>query len=86
MRVRIEIDGMFGIGSTSCPFPGFAARAVDFDRPFSSETGYRSFLGIHAEPVPGMTTDEFIAVVIAARVRIELKGRLRAIKPERRGE
>jgi hypothetical protein len=86
MRVRVEIDGMFGIGSTFCPFPGFAARAVDFDRPFLSETGYRSFLSIHAEPVPGMTTDEFVREVIAAHVRGELKGRLRGIKPEYRRE
>ena len=28
MRVRIEIKGMFGIGSTFCPFPGFYARTV----------------------------------------------------------
>jgi hypothetical protein len=34
MRVRIELKGMFGIGSTSCLFPGFYARAVDLDRPF----------------------------------------------------
>jgi hypothetical protein len=44
-----------------------------------------AFLGIHAELVPGMTTDEFVCEVIAAHVRGELKGRLRPIKPEYRG-
>ena len=55
MRVRIEIKGMFGIGSTFCLFPGFYARAVDMDRPFLSETGFRSFLGVSGDLVPGLT-------------------------------
>jgi hypothetical protein len=84
MCVRIDMDGMFGIGTTFCPFPGFAARAADPDRPFLSETGFRSFIGIHAAPVPGMTVDEFVTEVIAAHVRSALKGGLRAIKPEYR--
>jgi hypothetical protein len=43
MEVRVEIDGMFGIGSTSCLGPAFYAHAVDYARPFLSETGYRLF-------------------------------------------
>jgi hypothetical protein len=81
MRVRIEITGMFGIGSTSCLFPGFYAHAVDWDRPFLSETGFRSFLGLYGDPVPGLTPENFVRAVIAAHVRRELKGRLRAIRP-----
>ncbi len=81
MRVRIEIEGMSGIGSSFCYWPGFAAHAVDYDKPFLSETGYRSFLGIHAEPVPGLLPDEFAAKVIAAHVARDLKGKLRAVKP-----
>jgi hypothetical protein len=81
MRVRIEMEGMFGLRATSCPFPGFYARAVDRDRPFLSETGFRSFLGIYAEPVPGLTTDEFVSKIIAGHVRRELKGRLLSIRP-----
>jgi hypothetical protein len=59
MRVRIELQGMFGIGSTFCLFPGFYAHAVDRDRPFLSETGFRSFLGVSGQLVPGLTLDEF---------------------------
>ena len=84
MRVRVEITGMFGIGSTSCLFPGFYARAVDMDRPFLSETGFRSFLGVYGDLLPGLTPEEFVRAVIATHVRRELKGRLRAIKPEYR--
>jgi hypothetical protein len=79
MRVRIEIKGMFGIGGTFSPFPGFYARAVDMNRPFLSETGFRSFLGVYGDPVPGLTPEEFVRAVIAAHVRRELKGRLTAI-------
>ena len=81
MRIRIERDGLFGIGSGFSFWPGFAAHAVEWDRPFLSETGYRSFLGIHAAPVPGLTPDAFAAKVIAAHVARELKGRLLLIEP-----
>ena len=55
MRVRVAMEGMFGIGMSAMHWPGFSAHAVDRSRPFLSETGYRSFLGIHAEIVPGLT-------------------------------
>lgn len=84
MRVRIELDGMFGVTSSYFFWPGFAAHAVDFERPFLSETGYRSFLGIPAEPVPGLTPDAFAAKMIAAHIARELKGKLRAIEPRYR--
>lgn len=75
-RVRIEMDGIFGIGSSVSYWPGFAAHVVDAGRPFISETGYRSFLGIHADPAPDMTPDAFAAETLAAYVAKELKGRL----------
>lgn len=75
-RVRVETDGLFGIGCVSGFWPGFAAHAVDLDRPFISETGYRSFLGIHAAPCPGLTPEAFAGKVIAAHVAKEMKGRL----------
>lgn len=75
-RVRIEMGGVFGIGASSAFWPGFAAHAVDFDRPFISETGYRSFLGIFAEPAPGLTPNAFAEKVISAHVAREMKGRL----------
>jgi hypothetical protein len=83
MRVRIELDGMYGLGIHHLFWPGFAAHAVDEDRPFLSETGYRSFIGIHADPAPGLATDEFVSKIITTYVTRELKGRLRAIKPLR---
>ena len=80
MRVRIELDGVFGIGSHACVWPGFAAHAVEPERPFLSHTGYRSFLGIYADPLPGMTPERFAAEIIAAHVERQLKGKLVAIE------
>jgi hypothetical protein len=84
MRVRVEIDGMFGIGSSFGYWPGFDAHAVDYLRPFISETGYRSFLGIHADPAPGLTPDTFAQKIVAAHIKGELKGKLLAIEPRYR--
>src|ERR1035438_5525071 len=42
--VRVTMDGMFGICASMNVWPGFAAHAVEYDKPFLSETGYRSFL------------------------------------------
>lgn len=79
MRVRVELDGIFGIGCRWGYWPGFAAHGVDFDRPFLSETGYRSFLGIYADPQADVTPDAFIAAVIRSHVAHDLKGRLLVI-------
>jgi len=79
MQVRIEIDGVFGIGARIGYWPGFAAHAVELEQPFLSETGYRSFLGIYADPEAGVTPDEFARRVVAAYVRDQLKGRLVSI-------
>src|SRR5262245_42305227 len=38
-RIRIECDGIYGLSALS-----FSANAIDWDKPFISETGYRSFL------------------------------------------
>jgi hypothetical protein len=78
MRVRIAMDGLFGIPWHSS-WMGFAAYAVDWDAPFLSETGYRSFLGVGGPLTPGHTPETFAAAVIAAHVRSELKGKLRKI-------
>jgi hypothetical protein len=74
----------FGIGSTFCLFPCFYARAVDLDRPFLSETGFRSFLDVSGQLVPGLTTEDFAREAIAAHVRQELKGRLLPIEARQR--
>jgi len=81
MRVRVEMEGMFGIGSSFGFWLGFDVHAVDFDRSFLSETGYRSFVGLRADPVAGFTPDAFARKVIETYVSRELKGRLRAIEP-----
>lgn len=81
MRVRIEMEGVFGIGSSVGFWPGFAAHAVDLERPFLSQTGYRSFLGIHADPAPNLTPEIFTAKVISIYVENALKGRLEDIAP-----
>lgn len=52
---------------------------MDCERHFLSESGYRSFLGIPADPQPGLTPDTFAREVIAAYVARELKGQLLAI-------
>ncbi|MGR3779788.1 MAG: hypothetical protein ACU0DT_00815 [Albimonas sp.] len=76
METRIEMCGLYGIGvSTFFFWPGFEARAVRRDRPFFSETGYRSFLGIHADAVPGLTPDVFAAKVIERHIETMGKGR-----------
>lgn len=86
MRVRVEMEGLFGIGCGFGFWPGFSAHAVDPDRPFLSETGFRSFLGLRADPVAGLTPDAFAAKVIATHVARDLKGRLRAIEPGYRAQ
>lgn len=65
-RMRV-LSGIFGIGSSF---------AVDLDRPFLSQTGYRSFLGIHADPMPDILPEEFASKVIAVHVEHELRGKL----------
>lgn len=84
MTVRINMDGIFGIGSQYSSWMNFSAHAVDWNKPFLSETGYRSFMGVQAELVPGLTPDTFASKVINAHVQKGLKGRLRAISPQYR--
>ena len=84
MRVRIDMEGIFGISACHTPWLGFAAHAVDLDQPFLSETGYRSFVGLRGELGAGLTPDAFVADIIAAHVKRELKGRLLRIAPEYR--
>ena len=80
MAVRVAMEGLFSVCSHA-HWLGFQARAVDPAQPFLSETGFRSFLGIYAEPVQGLTTSAFVEKVLRAYVQKDLKGRLRRIKP-----
>lgn len=86
MRVRIELDGVFGIGASSGFWPGFSAHAIDRSAPFLSETGYRSFLGVQASIAANTTPDAFVAGVIDEYVRRSLKGRLLTIKERKIGD
>lgn len=79
--VRITIDGIFGIGCGVLFWPGFRIHAVDYDKPFLSETGYRSFLGIAAMPQPGLMPDEFVTEVLHTYREKELKGKALPIDP-----
>lgn len=85
IRVRIELEGMFGIGARFVSWQGFSAHAIDWDKPFLSETGYRSFLGVGGALEPGHSPESFCAAIIAAHVMRELKGKLRMITPRYRG-
>jgi hypothetical protein len=82
MRLRIALEGIFGLTACLMNWLGFEVRAIELDRPFLSETGYRSFLGVGGAMQAGITPDVFAARIIAAHVERDLKGRLVAIKPE----
>jgi hypothetical protein len=84
MRLRIAMEGVFGIASNVYHWLGFAAHAVERDKPFLSETGYRSFVAIGGTLEAGFTPESFARDFVAAHVRRALKGRLVAIKPEYR--
>jgi hypothetical protein len=79
MAVRIEQEGVFGVAAEFHLWPGFAAHAVDYQKPFLSDTGYRSFLGCHMEMVPGITPDLFAREMIQTFVARECKGKLHRI-------
>ncbi len=79
------MDGMLGICQSMSLWPGFSANVVEPEKPFFSETGFRSFIGVHADSSPGITPDEFARAVITAHIRTECKGKLRPVKDEYRG-
>ncbi|MCL6286212.1 hypothetical protein M3P21_22225 [Ruegeria sp. 2012CJ41-6] len=84
MAFNVEMNGMFGIGATAMPYLGFSVRAVDCTKPFLSETGYRSFLGVSVEPVLDMTVAGFVCRVVELHVANELKGKLLSVAVEYR--
>lgn len=79
--VRIEMDGLFGIGACHMSWLGFSAHAVDQNKPFLSETGYRSFMGVGGALSAGFSPETFVASIIEAFVTQDLKGRLKKIVP-----
>lgn len=81
IAIRIEVDGLFGIGSRHGFWPGFSAHVVNRKRPFISETGYRSFLGCgFSRLVPHQTPEEFVRLILTDHVNNYLGGKLLKIK------
>lgn len=80
MTVRIEQNGIFGIGSSHMFWPGFVAHAVEYDKPFLSETGYRSFIGAQGTVVSGFTPDRYAEEIIRSYIQRECKGKVLRIK------
>lgn len=78
-RAKIEMPGIFGGLFRERFWLGFDAHAIDRDRPFLSESGFRSFLSVGAEVWPNITVDLFCRGIIDAHVRDVLKGKLVAI-------
>ena len=75
IEVRVEMDGVLGIASHS-HWLGFAIHAINWDRSFLSETGYRSFLGVHAQPMEGLRVDTFVGMILNLYLIRELGGRM----------
>jgi hypothetical protein len=75
MKARIEQDGIFGTVASYHLYPGFGAHAVDYQKPFFSETGYRVFFP-QAEAIPGITPDAFAKMAIEEYIKHERKGKL----------
>jgi hypothetical protein len=82
ISVRMDTDGIFGIATRYVFMPGLGAHAVDWDKPFISETGFRSFIGYSADLEPGVTIDAFARALIEHHVANALKGRLVRIQDE----
>ena len=60
MPVHIKMDGMLGISQSMSIWPGFSRERHRAGQTFLfGETGFRSFIGVHGEPEPGMTPDVF---------------------------
>ena len=58
---------------------------LDTERPFITETGYRSFLGVSPEMPKRTVPDKFGEAVINAFAKSECRGRIREIEPGYRG-
>ena len=81
MTVRIEIEGLFGIGSSFNWWPSFQTHAVDRRKPFLSETGFRSFMGCgYSDLIPGLTPEQFVTHMLVDHIDTQLGGKLVKVK------
>ncbi len=78
MRVRVVMEGVLGLAAA--PLPSFVVMAIDYDEPFLSETGFKSFLGYSLVLATGALPDEHARSVIGTYVRERLKGKLYRIE------
>lgn len=78
-RVRIDFAGMFGIA-----FPSFCTHAVDWEKPFISATGYRSFLGYSYDWERRILPAAFVTECIEDHLEGEIRGKLVPIEPRYR--
>ena len=83
--LRGTMDGMFSICAGVTEWLGFEVRAVDPAKPFLSETGYRSFLGVSVAAETGMNVEDFVRRVVESYVSDVLNGRLLRVSKEYRG-
>jgi hypothetical protein len=71
-RIRIEFCGLYGI----C-IPQFSIHAIDYDRPFISETGFRSFMGYGFDcSVGAVSVESYVRTTIEEYIARDLKSRL----------
>jgi hypothetical protein len=79
METDVIMHGMFGIGARWSVSPGFEVRAVDQAKPFLSETGYRSFLGLSMPPKTGESVPDYVRRAVEQYIKRELGGKLMPI-------
>lgn len=75
-RVRISWNGLMSIGGNMGFGGPFYIHAVDWQKPFFSETGFRSFLGCSVEPTPRLSPASFVERTLSTHFEKEMRGRL----------
>jgi len=70
------MEDMLGIEASSGFWLGFAAHAVDPGKPFYSETGFRSFLGVQAPLQAEISPEVFATQVLESHFDRPLRRRL----------
>jgi hypothetical protein len=74
------MDGVFGIRAGCMPRPNFSAHPAIWGKPFISETGYHSFIGLNAALTSNPTAETFVFAVPGAHISRNLSDRIVAIE------